>query len=72
MHYVFHFVEDFDRLWKFVFRWNFPMEFPIVMYHLKWIIDNFPENLFERNDSTGAAIETIQLFFASRTSKEES
>ena len=53
MHYVFHFVEDFDRPWKFVFRRNFPMEFPIVMYHLKWIIDNFPENLRERNDSTG-------------------
>lgn len=45
MHYVFHFVEEFDRLWKFVFRRNFPMEFPIVMYHLKWIIDNFPKNL---------------------------
>lgn len=58
MHYVFHFVEEFDRLWKFVFRRNFPMEFPIVMYHLKWIIDNFPKNLRweemtvqDRNDS---------------------
>lgn len=60
MHYVFHFVEDFDRLWKFVFHRNFAVEFSIVMYlPLKMNYRQLYRKMSLRDIS--ATIETIQL-----------
>lgn len=71
MHYVFHFLEDFDRLQKFVFFCNFTAKFPIVMFHLKWIIDNFSKGFPRRYDGGPDRNGATFVFPANRWTKKK-